>query len=414
MTLSDNVSRVSFAYDLTAVINSAFMSHCVNVTDSTGGVNLRNKSYCVFNQPYSKEEYKKEIAKPEYDFGSYKTQTAFREKFNAFSKKFPCRFAGLLRTTNVTGDMIGDAKNCQECFDVYSNAEDAKYLIHALTIKNSYDGYGVGVNAELLYEAVDSGIDGARYVVAVYTYGCHDVHYTYCCHGSSHLFGCVGLRNKQYCIFNKQYSKEEYERLVPRIIEQMNAMPYRDARGRTYGYGEFFPQEISPFAYNETIAQEYVPLTEPTARELGFSWRAAAKKDYVITLQAADLPDHIKEVGDDILNQTIGCAHAGACQHQCSTAFKIVPAELQFYRHYNLALPRLCSNCRHYARVAQRNPFRLWDRQCGCKGSGAGDYTNTVPHFHGDTSCPNQFKTAYAPERPEIVYCEQCYQAEVS
>jgi hypothetical protein len=290
--------------------------------------------------------------------------------------------------------------------------EDSKYLIHALTIKNSYDGYGVGINAELLYETVDSGIDGARYVVAVYTYGCHDVHYAYCCHGSSYLFGCVGLRNKQYCIFNKQYSKEEYEKLVPRIIEQMNTMPYKDARGRTYGYGEFFPQEISPFAYNETIAQEYVPLNETIARDAGFSWKALEQKDYAITLSAVDLPDHIKDVRDDILTQTIGCAHGGMCEHQCTTAFKIVPAELQFYRKYNITLPRLCSNCRHYGRVAQRNPFRLWERSCDCNHKDG--YTNVSSHFHGENACPNVFKTAYAPERPEIVYCEQCYQAEVS
>ena len=29
------------------------------------------------------------------------------------------------------------------------------------------------------------------------------------------------LRNKSYCILNKQYTKEEYEELVPKIIEHM-------------------------------------------------------------------------------------------------------------------------------------------------------------------------------------------------
>jgi hypothetical protein len=27
--------------------------------------------------------------------------------------------------------------------------------------------------------------------------------------------------------------------------------------------------------------------------------------------------------------------------------------------------------------------------------------------------CNNTFETSYAPERPEIVYCERCYQGEV-
>jgi hypothetical protein len=29
------------------------------------------------------------------------------------------------------------------------------------------------------------------------------------------------LKNKSYCILNKQYTKEEYEKLVSKIIEKM-------------------------------------------------------------------------------------------------------------------------------------------------------------------------------------------------
>jgi hypothetical protein len=42
-----------------------------------------------------------------------------------------------------------------------------------------------------------------------------------CTGNSSNLFGCIGLRGKEYCILNKQYTKEEYEALVPKIIEKM-------------------------------------------------------------------------------------------------------------------------------------------------------------------------------------------------
>ena len=40
-------------------------------------------------------------------------------------------------------------------------------------------------------------------------------------------------------------------------------------------------------------------------------------------------------------------------------------------------------------------------------------YTNAVNHFHGDDHCLNEFETSYEPGRPEIIYCEKCYQAEV-
>jgi hypothetical protein len=40
-------------------------------------------------------------------------------------------------------------------------------------------------------------------------------------------------------------------------------------------------------------------------------------------------------------------------------------------------------------------------------------YANTIAHFHGNEPCPNEFETSYAPERQEIVYCENCYNAEI-
>ncbi|MDP3784615.1 MAG: hypothetical protein Q8R12_00870, partial [bacterium] len=59
----------------------------------------------------------------------------------------------------------------------------------------------------------------------------------------------------------------------------------------------------------------------------------------------------------------------------------------------------------------------LWHRKCQCAGekSENGIYQNTADHIHHpkDQLCPNEFETTYAPERPEIVYCEQCYIREV-
>lgn len=48
---------------------------------------------------------------------------------------------------------------------------------------------------------------------------------------SSNIFGCIALRNKKYCILNKQYSKQEYEELIPKIKKHMDEMPYVDKKG---------------------------------------------------------------------------------------------------------------------------------------------------------------------------------------
>ncbi len=243
-----------------------------------------------------------------------------------------------------------------------------------------------------------------------------DIQYTDYCTTSSHLFGCASMRDKQYCILNKQYEKEEYEKLIPQIRKHMDDMPYMDKGGRKYGYGEFFPSEISPFSYNETVAAELHPLSHDEAMKLGYKWRESSEKQYTVTLRSDDLPDTIAEVKDSILNEVISCAHGGKCNDQCATAFKVTPAELGFYRKFNLPLPHLCSNCRHYERLSQRNPLKLWKGKCQCGGSASvnGVYRNTASHVHGAEHCPNEFETTYSPDRSEIVYCEECYQKEVA
>ena len=71
------------------------------------------------------------------------------------------------------------------------------------------------------------------------------------CRSCINCFACCGLSGQQYCIFNKQYTKEEYENIVAKIITHMQTTGER---------GEFFHPSLSPFGYNETVAQEYYPL----------------------------------------------------------------------------------------------------------------------------------------------------------
>ena len=240
--------------------------------------------------------------------------------------------------------------------------------------------------------------------------------YSIACTGSSYLFGCVGLRKKRYCIFNKQYTKEEYEALVPKIIAHMNEMPYTDKSGMTYKYGEFFPIELSPVSYNESMAQEYFPLDKEDTLTKGYKWQDTADRNYKPTIEAKDLPDQIGDVDDSITKEIIACAHSKSnCKHLCVSAFRITTDELNFYKKMGLPLPQLCHNCRTFERLQQRTGLALYKRKCQCGGlkSENGVYQNTAKHLHVEDGCSNEFETSYAPDRPEIVYCEQCYQQEI-
>ncbi len=412
--LCGELYKTHFSYDSSGCINSYFLKSCRNLQNCIGCINLRNKSHVIFNTEYSKEEYEEKI-KNEFDFGSYKNICTIADKYRKFIMNFPNEYVKTKNCIDSSGDEMRNTKNVKNSFDIYGEVQDSKYLIHFLNAKDCYDIYGGGAVIELSYEGVDAGIQSSKQLFSVLTHSCLETFYTYMCFSSKNLFACIGLRGKQYCILNKQYSKEEYFELLPKIVKHMSDMPYVDKMNRIYKYGEFFPSDISPFAYNETIAQEYFPKTKEEIVENGYTYRAPNQKDYQVTIKSEDLPDHIKNVSDSIIDEIISCPNNGSVLTQCTKAYRIIKSELEFLKNNNVALPRYCPNCRHYQRLAKRNPFKLWDRKCQCAGSHSENkkYKNTVKHIHGDEVCQNEFETSYAPDRPEIVYCEKCYQQEV-
>lgn len=391
--LSDSLYDTHFSYDTDSSLNSLFLINCVNCQDCIGCINLRNKKYCIFNEQYTKEDYLK--IKESFDFGSHKNLSQFKDKYKRFILKFPRKYSNIIKSADVTGDNIMNSKNIKNCFDAYGKVEDGKYLSHGFEQKDSYDMYGYGAGSSLMYEGVDSGLKASNNLFCVLNHGSLNTQYTYMCYNSKNLFGCIGIRKGEYCILNKKYSKEEYEELVPKIIKHMSEMPYVDNKGKIYKYGEFFPSEISPFAYNETIAQEYFSKTISEILDRGDIYRKPTDRDYKITIKSEDLVDNIKDTSDSVINETIACPNNGREITQCTFAYRIAKDEFDFLRRHNIALPRYCPNCRHYERLAQRNPMKLWSRKCMKEG------------------CENTFETSYASNRPEIVYCERCYQQEV-
>ena len=408
--------KTFFSSDCEDCVDVWFSKNLQGCMNCLGCVNLRNKQYYIFNQPYSKEEYKNKFL--EFDYGSFKNLENFSVKTEEFFTKNIVRYVHGKHNFNVSGEYINNSKNVRDSYYVL-NGEDCKYVQYLITpsSKDCMDYSLWGENSELIYEGSSCGTDTSRIKLSYRTSrGSRDCTYCMQCTGSSYLFGCVGLRSKQYCILNKQYTKEEYEKLVPRIIAHMNEMPYIDKKGRVYKYGEFFPLELAPFAYNETLAFSDFPMTKDQVLEEGYRWKDPEEKNYKITLQAESIPDNIKDVTDEIMSESIGCAHKGECDDRCTIAFRITKQELDFYRVNNIPIPRLCHNCRHVRRVRNQSSSKLWHRKCACAGenSDSGIYKNQTKHFHKADKCPNEFETSYAPDRPEIVYCEQCYKLEIA
>lgn len=368
-----NSRGIMWSQNIFECLDSAFLISCVNLQNCFGCVNLRYKKYHFLNEPFPKEEYRNRVSAI---LGSSSAMEKFQNEFNQFSLKFPRRENNNLKSVDVSGDYIFESKNCHSSFEL-TNCENLRYAFSTKLAKDAYDIIGHGRNSELLLENVTAGYS-SRVIGCFWAENTQNISYCFSVRNSQKCFGCDGLKNAKFSILNKTYSEEEYNQIKNKIIAELRE------RGE---YGLFFPSNLALFAYNESIAHDNMPLTKEEVIAQGYRWedniQMTTGKE---TLSPSDVPDNIKDAEDAITREILVCM-------SCRRNYKIIPAELQFYKAMSIPIPRHCFYCRHQARIKRRGPFKLFDRHCA--------------------NCKKPIKTNYDPARPEIIYCETCYQNEV-
>lgn len=364
---SYNCQYVSFSQNCTDCMFSSNLKSCTNCCLCT---NLTQKEYHFLNEPLSKEEYEKRLA----DFrGNYELTERMRKLCIEHTSKMVRKYGNIVNSENSSGDYIENSKNCKDCYDM-NESEDCRYVQVGVHVKDNYDCSNMYIKPELCYETLGTiEVYNVAYCLFVF----HSKNLLYCdyCFNCEDCFACTGLTRKQHCIFNKQYSKEEYEALVPKIVEHMK---------KNDEWGLYFPPQYASFCYNESLAYEYYPLTEEEAQEKGFLWRKPDAKDY--KPQTTPFLSNISDVQDAVTQEIFAC-------ESCSKNFRIIPQELTFYHEHLLPLPHKCPDCRHSERMQLRNPRKLWERKC--------------------QKCNKEVMSTYAPKCSETVFCEECYRAEV-
>lgn len=366
-----------FCYQVHSSSNCYYSFDLKNCNDCFLCYNLRGKSYCFLNEQLTREEYKNKIKS--FNLGSQKIrEKLYAEWLKIIQEKAIHRFSIIDNSQDCSGNLIYHSKGLKNCFEC-SKVENAKYTFVAASLKESMDGYQVGTGTtEFIYETHALIASNASFC-----HLCYDSSFiTYCdtCHNSQNLFGCVSVNKGEYMILNKKYKKDEYVKMKEKIIEYMK---------KTGEYGEFFPMNISPFAYNETQGQVYMPMTEKFVKENGIVWQGNLPGTFGLeTIDMNNLPDDIKDVDDSIIKETLKCAIS-------LRNYRITKDELFFYKRNDIPIPRIHPEERYKNRLKLRSSRHIYHRTCMKEG------------------CMNEFETSYAPDRPEIVYCEKCYQNEV-
>src|SRR3989344_3667578 len=161
-----------------------------------------------YNVKYSKEEYKKILES--YRLDTFSGVEKAQIEYDQFILSYPRRYVFVFRSPGSTGDIISDSKNSRNSF-VIKNTENVRYSDfvgdNSATTKDSYDITTTGGVSESYECAV--GDHSQLNLFGLFSVKSQDIKYCQHCHNCKHCFGCVGLRNANYCIFNKQYTKEE-------------------------------------------------------------------------------------------------------------------------------------------------------------------------------------------------------------
>lgn len=359
---SNNCSECYFCYQLQGC------NHCIFSS------NLANKSYYAFNKPCTKEQF--EEIKNKYINGTFSSLEEGKKEYEKICKTAAQRALHGLNCENVSGDNLYNCRNCENCYESF----DSEHCVNCISL-------GEATFASNCYSAGWPACPGPIHMALV-SRGCQDLVFgnynwfsskiRYCenLNTCDSCFGCIGLRHKKYCILNKQYSKEEYEQMVPKIIAHMKS---------TGEWGQFFPKTFSAFAYNETPSQDFFPLEKEEAVKRGYKWldeETGTSKPQTIP----EVPNSINDIEMSFCKEILQCGN-------CRKNYKIIEPEIKFYKKINLPIPRICPSCRHKERFDKRNPLMLFQRKCD--------------------NCSTSISSTYKEDRSEKVFCEKCYLASI-
>ena len=79
-------------------------------------------------------------------------------------------------------------------------------------------------------------------------------------------------------------------------------------------------------------------------------------------------------------------------RQNCQQEFWIEPEDFQFYERINVSPPTWCPDCRRRRRMAWRNDYNFYNRQCGL--------------------CDRNIISIYSPDKPVPIYCNKCWRSD--
>lgn len=316
-----NVSNSSNIFYSINIHNGSHITNCSNLMGCHNCIEcdgLENMSYCYQNKQYSKQEFN-EIQKT-YQASHY----TLEKKWSNFASE------------NTSGQNIFYSNDVEKWYFVnrLDSWRNVFYIGGWKLSTDFYDVFESGLDSKDFYGVTTSGgMSNNVYCSCLIDNGCSHILYSYFLDSCSFCVWCVGLKNKSYCILNKQYSKEEWNILADKIFSKMEL---------DGSLGEFFPWKMTPFHFNDTMAWLLWNFTKQEVTSDGYIWRDEEIKvdipegSRVITVM--DLADYQGRDSDgswkinpEIMKVVI--------RDEAGNYYRIVQMEYDFLVKHGLSLP---------------------------------------------------------------------------
>ncbi len=174
----------------------------------------------------------------DYDFSR-----PFFEQFNELFHKVP--LANLGNTNIVNSDYGNNNYDCKNCYLVYASisSENVSYAQGIVNVRDSLDLYTVQKSEQSYEDVLCSGVYKTNF--SYDSDDCLDSSFLVSCINCQNCIGCVNLRHKSYCILNKQYTKEEYEKK----IAEFDFGSYEFMEKFKKEFGDFLQTQLRRFAF---------------------------------------------------------------------------------------------------------------------------------------------------------------------
>jgi hypothetical protein len=329
------------------------------------------------NKQCTKEEYEEKLV--EWDLRSHATYERAKKAFKEMLVTQAWHRALYIeQCENSTGNYLENNKDCRNCYFLQSAENCINAWRGSRQLKDVLDCVSPAFQCELVYcsSMVQDQCYDAKFCCDLIQ--CQFMEYCMHCFQCKHCFGCCGLVGKEYYIFNKKFSPEEYEREKARILKAMK---------RTDEYGKFFPGHFAAAPYNESLAGFYWPLDAKTAAQYGFWHKPREGRRLASYRDASEIPDNSKDAGEALAKIIFWDAEE-------KYPFQVQKADIAFAKKVGTPLPRT-----YFANRLKENfrmiPFDGALRDVAC------------------AKCRAQTQTSWPKAYDTRLLCEQCYLKEV-